>query len=644
MSVEKMRLVRASGETEQLPAFLERLSLCKDIQPEDALGFLSSTLGYSHPTEDNPYEAFLQKTLELIKISGVNLKLESTSVGAVDDEMLDYVNKIHALIDERVKERGVMLEQISACKDGIERYTHFLGLDARLDELLKCSYIAMRFGRLPKESYERLQHVYGDNPYILFIECSKTETDYWGVYFAPRDKKDEIDTVFASLYFERLHIPEAVGTVDEIIKNLNENMAITEEQIKQFDLETQKELLTNIEKICRVYAYAKHKNELYELNKYSAVHGKRFYYVLWLPLSGVKFFNTAVNVDERIEIEISKPDADDKVKPPTKLKNSKLVRPFEYFVKMYGLPSYSDIDITAFVAVTYTVLFGIMFGDLGQGLVLALIGALMWKKKQMPLGKILIPCGISSMCFGLVFGSVFGYEELLDPLYHAVGLSGKPVSVMESINTVLIAAIAIGIGLVVTAILINIIASIKRRDFGEALFSNNGLAGLLLYICAVLAAVGFMAGKTIVKSSVLVPVIAVTAGLLFFKEPLSEALNTKKLPVIRRSEIADFLMQNVFEMLEYILSYFSNTVSFLRVGAFVLVHAGMMMVVFSLAGDSQNIFVIILGNILVIALEGLLVGIQALRLEFYEMFSRCFSGEGREFTPIGSTQLTKSGS
>ena len=94
-----------------------------------------------------------------------------------------------------------------------------------------------------------------------------------------------------------------------------------------------------------------------------------------------------------------------------------------------------------------------------------------------------------------------------------------------------------------------------------------------------------------------------------------------------------------FELLEYILSYLSNTVSFLRVGAFVLVHAGMMMVVFSLAGESENLFVIILGNILVIALEGLLTGIQALRLEYYEMFSRFYEGGGKAFAPATLNEI-----
>ena len=100
---------------------------------------------------------------------------------------------------------------------------------------------------------------------------------------------------------------------------------------------------------------------------------------------------------------------------------------------------------------------------------------------------------------------------------------------------------------------------------------------------------------------------------------------------------------NIFELLEYVLSYLSNTVSFLRVGAFVLVHAGMMMVVFSLAGESKNIFVIILGNILVIALEGLLTGIQALRLEYYEMFSRFYNGDGKPFSPFTSKKTLVGG-
>ena len=126
--------------------------------------------------------------------------------------------------------------------------------------------------------------------------------------------------------------------------------------------------------------------------------------------------------------------------------------------------------------------------------------------------------------------------------------------------------------------------------------------------------------------------IGICAVILIVKEPFIEAIDRHHFE--KPESLVDFLLQNIFEFVEYILSYMSNTVSFLRVGAFVLVHAGMMMVVFSLAGANENIVVILLGNILVIALEGLLTGIQALRLEYYEMFSRFYIGDGRKFTPV----------
>ncbi len=93
--------------------------------------------------------------------------------------------------------------------------------------------------------------------------------------------------------------------------------------------------------------------------------------------------------------------------PPTKLRNSFLFRPFQYFVEIYGVPDYNEADPTAFVAITYTLLYGIMFADLGQGLLLSIIGFLMYKLRQMPIGKILVPCGICGAVFGVIFRQCF---------------------------------------------------------------------------------------------------------------------------------------------------------------------------------------------------------------------------------------------
>ena len=372
-------------------------------------------------------------------------------------------------------------------------------------------------------------------------------------------------------------------------------------------------------------------NTVFEMRRYAACHNKYFFYVGWVLAHDSKAFEKKAEAIENVEVEENDPDKSSGKTPPVKLRNPAIFKPYEYFVDMYGLPSYSDIDVTGFVAITYTLLFGIMFGDLGQGLVLFLLGILGWKIKKMPLARILIPCGLSSAVFGFVFGSVFGYEDMLDPVYHALGMASKPLSVMDSINTVLIVAIGIGVVLVVTAMLLNVISCLKHKKIGEAIFSNNGLVGILFYLAGVAFCVAFMNGPQVLPNSVLFSVMGVCAVLLYIKEIPIGIID--KHPDWKPDSIVDFLLQNLFELIEYVLSYFSNTVSFLRVGAFVIVHASMMMVVFTLGGDGSNIPVIIIGNIIVIALEGLLSGIQGLRLEFYEMFSRFYEGGGRAFTP-----------
>ena len=99
-----------------------------------------------------------------------------------------------------------------------------------------------------------------------------------------------------------------------------------------------------------------------------------------------------------------------------------------------------------------------------------------------------------------------------------------------------------------------------------------------------------------------------------------------------------YFVQSFFELFEVMLSYLSNTLSFVRIGAFAVSHAAMMEVVLMLAGaeagGNPNWIVIVLGNAFVCLMEGLIVGIQVLRLEYYEMFSRFYKGNGRAFQPF----------
>ncbi len=641
MAVEKMKLMKLSGALKSLAPLSAALCESECFHADSAAKYISASMGFVPFVEENPHAGALAELTEIAKTVQVDLEyrdeyiLKDTEADADDAE---YLAKLKKEVVALYEEQNALLEQKAICASGMEKYAHFKGMDIDLDQIAQCRYIKIRFGHMPKAGFDKLQTVFKDNPYAVFHRCSADETDYWGAYFAPVNMVNEIDSIFAFLLFEPFEVPGAAGTVDEVMAEIQHSMDIIAAQADEVSARMHTLWQEEREHCNRIYTNLVYQNTLYALRSYALHNDDRFMLVGFVPAGEEKKFKAAVEKIQDVSLAVSDPDTHgDTTAVPVKMKKGfkllrPLVEPYNYYVDMYGTPAYSDIDITPFVAITYTVLFGMMFGDLGQGAVLALLGFLMWKLKKMELGKILVPCGISSMVFGFLFGSVFGFEEMLDPVYHALGWSGKPMSVMDSINTVLLIAIGIGVALMVCAMLLNIYACLKRRQIGEAIFSQNGLVGLLMYLAGVNFASGFMNGPAPLPNSVCFVILGVCAVLLMIKEIPIGIID--KHPDWKPESVMDFVLQNIFELLEYVLSYLSNTVSFLRVGAFVLVHAGMMMVVFSLAGENENLFVIILGNILVIALEGLLTGIQALRLEYYEMFSRFYTGGGTAFHPI----------
>ncbi len=631
-----LKLTHASGSEIHLEGILEYSTVDGKFNPQQAIQYMSNVLGLNTGAGENPYSAVLQSVKELADEFNFNVENyngKGAKIELDEDELGQYVISIGGQVGELNKKRKELLDQLKECEDGIGKFSHFEGLEIPIDELLSSEFVATRFGRMPKENAQKLELAYSDNPYVLYIPCTVEGEDSWGAYVAPRDRADEVDRIFSAMHFERMWIPGAVGSIDEIIKNLKDNEEIIKNSINECDEKIKEIFNTEENKLKVIYSMLQSKSVVFEVKKYAFILDNSFYMVGWVPAKKAKALVSKLTSFKGVEAEVYDPEDVPEHEPPVRLKNWKFNRPYEYFVNMYGLPNYNDMDITFFVAIVYTFVFGVMFGDVGQGLVLAIGGFLAYKLKKIELGKILVPCGIASTIGGLVFGSVFGFEEALDPLYHAIGLKSKPVEVMESVNGVLIFAIGIGVVLVIAAMLLHTVMSIKRKQIGEALFSENGVAGIIFYCCGASAIYAFMGGPTLIPNAVLIPLMLSMFAILFCKEILIGIVDHHK--NWKPDSVSDFILQNLFECLEYVLSYFSNTLSFLRVGAFVIVHASMMMVVFTLAGDTSSvkgIIVVILGNIVVIALEGLLTGIQSLRLVFYEMFSRFHEGGGKSFT------------
>ena len=289
---------------------------------------------------------------------------------------------------------------------------------------------------------------------------------------------------------------------------------------------------------------------------------------------------------------------------------------------MYGLPNYTEIDPTGFVAITAFLLFGFMFGDVGQGLVIFLIGLILAKKK-IAIGSVFEAGGIASMIFGVLYGSVFGKEDIIPTIF---------ISPMENIQTMLIYGIGIGVILIIISMALNIRNGIKNKDKKKIFFDTNGIAGLVFYVTILVAGIYFLLkGKMIASMGVLSIFVIVPLIAIMFKDALAKVIFKEK-PKEKSS-----LVEKIFEVIEILLSFASNTISFVRIAAFAINHVGLCMAIYILSemmSGTGSLVVAIIGNIIVIVLEGLIVGIQVLRLEYYELFSRFYTGDGKEYKPL----------
>lgn len=640
MAVSSVKVASIIGV---LPALDEVIKVCGKsgiFHPDDALSFYSKNNNFVPLSEGNPYSEPLRKLKDMVKRAGMKLQLVDIADFEVSlKEINDYVNYINYKMGLLLEKKQDILNRITKHQKAQENIGHFIGLDLNLAEIFACKYIKVRFGKLPKESFEKL-NASGEDPYMLFFPCTVDEKACWGVYFAPLENIAEVDRKFAGLYFERMWLNQISGTPEtelEIIKGL---ISDTNAELENINRKIESFWKTQKDQCLRFYTKLEEMNTYFTIKNYVSKYNESFILVGWIPQEEEENFAHQLSDVYGIEFSIERADNEEKHSPPVKLKNNRFSRPFESFVEMYGLPSYNEIDPTVIVSVLYTLLFGIMFGDFGQGIALSAVGAVMWRLKKMMLGRILIRCGFSASVFGLIYGAVFGLEHVLDPMYKVLfNLDEKPVDVLEpkTVMTIIILAVILGAGIIILSMILNIYSSLRRRNYENALFGQNGVAGLIFY-GSLVASGGTMAqGVNVVSLPYVLGLMVLPVVLIFFKEPLGKLLS--RAPDWKPKKWGEYMVQNGFELFEIMLSYVTNTMSFLRVGAYVLVHAGMMMVVFTIAqimpgGVVGYTLMAVFGNVFVIALEGLLVGIQVLRLNFYELFSRFFEGQGRPFAPI----------
>lgn len=773
MAIEKMALVRIEGALKRVNKTLIKCceSNCFHIIASKG-GDRDTNSGFRSLKSKSPYASLVNRSKALADNLGIEMKrVDYDDVNMnVTVDFTNYLDEIEGKFNHLFEQKEFLEESLKDHGAALMQVEKLSGFDTDFSEVFACKYIKLRFGRLPFDSLPKLDY-YSDRNFIFYHFSD--ENGYAQIlYLTPVSDAVEVDDIFNSLFFERIRLPDYFrGDADEakaemirMVKEENTKLDAVKKEISELKHEIEEPFMKAVSKLIAI-------DQSYDLRQNVIAINNKFYMSGYVPKRRLKEFIASIESVQDVTAKERPLDSEPNSSPPVLLRNNWFVRPFEMFVKMYGLPNYNCFDPTPYVAITYMLIFGIMFGDLGQGLLIIALGVLLDKWRKVKLAPIMQRIGITSAIFGTLYGSVFGNEEIIRPffkipsVYQALGYSSAPEDIFQVSTILLIAAIGIGVILVLISMGMNVATNIRKPTrLAEAIISPNGIVGMIFY-AAVMTGVALQMGLgiTMFTTPYVVGLIIMPLALLFFKEPIvglserlsktgskkskenilhsaraySEAVSelaavnsstdmlnqliesrfinaqygvmeisaykkiessvsgkyifypfendeknvmgvfiapTTEFALIEKSfmalgfkkmkmpehigdiskaqnlhltdyiaevkkehkSIGNFIIEGIIELFESCLTYITNTMSFLRIGGFILSHAGMMLVVAVLAqkaGDGA-IIVQIIGNLFVIGMEGFLVGIQVLRLEFYEIFSRFYKGDGKPFSPV----------
>ncbi len=535
----------------------------------------------------------------------------------------------------------------------------FSNLKVSYSELEHLSFLSLRIGRIPENQYEDLKYRLEGSAVVI-----KLGNDSSHILVASSKKgRFALDAELKNHNFVELEVPaEFKGVPESALKGLEQKKAEADKNLKELIAEKSNFAETHqaqIEKLLGSFTIAV---QIEDVTRRLESTELVYRITGWIPASETENYMKGLDelTEGRIAIRAYEPFEvpsvmSGKEQVPVKLKHGKFVKSFERMIFSYGSPVYGAIDPTPFVAVFFTILFGIMFGDFGQGLFFVLFGILMlcnvikvgaWNK----FAPIFMAIGISSSIMGLLTGEFFGTETVLEPFAEWVtGLFGTPrapiLKLMPSADPKSIyvmfgvfgVAVAIGFVINTCGLVLNIINNLGRKRYAEALLGKNGLAGAVFFWYVIALVLRIVLAKHAVAAY---DVIIILVSLFFaaFAEPFERALNHEK-PLFENG-FGTYVISGAVELIEVVSGYLSNTVSFVRVGAFALSHAVLNFTILTLTemvGGPRSIggiIVLIAGNALIIVLEGMIVAIQVIRLQYYEFFSKFFHETGKEFKPF----------
>lgn len=390
MAIEKMKLLSITGPEKDLDRFIVKNLLDSDIQIEDAKKVYNKGWKFEYYEYDYTIKENLKKCKDLIDELNIlyreeysNLYVENSvsQIGSKIEHVKEAYDNLRKTIEVCEKAKDEDIQKINS----IERLNN---LDVDISKLYNMKYLKFRYGNIATSKLNEIKNEL-DNMNVIWFEIDKEEELTWIVYITTAEFVDNIDVFFNMQKFERIWLDSNLSGkpkeyIDKMYKDINE---------KNIELMSAKKELETFADNCRHILMSSYRqlqtyDKINKIKKY-IIHDSKstFYIVAWVPITElnniIDKLDTCQNIDYLIEEKNS-------TQSPTKLKNNKLIKPFELIVKMYGVPNANEIDPTLFVAITAFLMFGFMFGDVGHGLVFLIVGIILKMIKKKDAGDILI--------------------------------------------------------------------------------------------------------------------------------------------------------------------------------------------------------------------------------------------------------------
>ncbi|MBV6395775.1 MAG: hypothetical protein HFACDABA_01357 [Anaerolineales bacterium] len=558
--------------------------------------------------------------------------------------------EVKALNDQLSEEK----KRLELFESQLRQLEPIADVDVEVGVLQKSAFMHSILGIVPAANMSRLRTSLLRVPHVFFILRADAQKPVIWI-LGQKSNFDVLERAAKSAYLSPLSLPEEFnGTPEQITAQLRHEIDSSKGRIAAYESDLAKLGVSHKSELQKLLWDARNSRIMADAILRFGQLRHTYVVVGWTPTASVEELSARLKAASReILIETTATSrSGHHANVPVALMQNKWLKPIQELVGTYGRPSYGELDPTLLVAFTFPLLYGAMFGDLGQGLLMMVLGILahnkIFLKGLHSLGLLFAYCGASAAVFGYLYGSIFGFEGHLVEEYLHFHFEPFWISPMESILSVLSLAIDVGIVILALSFLLGMFNNFRSRDWAHLLFGHSGVTAFLFYLCFLAVVFGGFFGSTALAPKIAValyalplpytPLLIVFGVFVMFGGFFRNMVEGHTL--IEGKGIGGFgmfLVQSVMDLVETGISMLSNTLSFIRVGAFAVAHGGLSLAIFALAGEEPTIgfwITIALGNVFIIGFEGLIVYIQTMRLHYYEILGKFFHGGGMQFEPL----------